>query len=535
MCYTSVNLAVGSDPRLVALSVIVSVVGSYTALDMAEQTVLSQRQVRHWWLIGSGLSLGITVWAMHFTAILSQKFSVSVSYDFAIVLLSLVIAAVGSGIGFWVLSRSPEQSRQAWLGGGFLIGSTIVVMHYTAMSSMRLAAIQIYEPTQVVLSWMVAIAATITALKLMNPPGTELSLAYGLHTLASALLMGTAISGMHFTAMSGVCFRSALAVQSSFSGIAGSLLTMVIGTAALLVLALALVASFFGRRLSAELATIATLRQNEEHLANLVQQRTQELEREKLASEAADQMKSTFLANMSHELRTPLTSIIGFSSVLLQQIFGSLNDRQVEYLQRISNAGHHLLELINDLLDLSRIEAGREELAPEVLEVEEVCQICFSIVREQAAQKGLELSLVIDPEVSTCVADKRRLVQILLNLLANAIKFTSEGSVTLSVDRAESFVQFAVIDTGVGISESEQASLFQPFQQLDSGLDRKYEGTGLGLALSQKLAQLQKGYITVQSQPAQGSRFTLSLPEKLSVASECERVNSPSLSRGVEE
>ncbi len=253
--------------------------------------------------------------------------------------------------------------------------------------------------------------------------------------------------------------------------------------------------------------------QSYERLEQLVKERTQELEQEKLISEAADRAKSEFLTNMSHELRTPLTGILGFSNLLLEQIFGPLNDKQQQYLTCISSSGEHLLALINDLLDLSKIEAGKEDLILEILQVEEMCQACISLIQEQANTRGLEVLLVVSPAVKTCIADKRRLKQILFNLLSNAVKFTKAGAVTLKVDKSQGKINFSVIDTGIGIAEADQANLFETFRQLDSDLNRKYEGTGLGLALTRKLAHLHGGDITVTSELGRGSCFTLGLPE----------------------
>ncbi len=238
----------------------------------------------------------------------------------------------------------------------------------------------------------------------------------------------------------------------------------------------------------------------------------QQLEQEKLLSEAANRAKSEFIATISHELRTPMVGILGCSSILLEEIFGPLNAKQKNYIENISTCGNHLLELINDLLDLTKIEAGKEELTLVTILVEEVCQACLSLIQERANREGLQLSLVIAPEIKTCVVDQRRLKQILFNLLSNAVKFTESGAVTLRVEQTEGAIRFSVIDTGIGITEADQATLFQPFQQLDSGLNRKYEGTGLGLALSRKLARLHGGDITLYSELGRGSCFTLHLP-----------------------
>ena len=509
MSQLAIKLAAMTDIRLVLLSVAISIVGSYTVLDIAAQIMLSEGQTRRWWLLGSGLALGISTWAMHFTAILSHRMTTPVSYDFRVVLLSMGVATIGAIFGLWAVTR--QMTRGSLWAGGLLVGSSIVAMHYAAMSSLHLAAVQRYELLPVVLSCLMAIAASLIALKLSFRPDRQPMFPQR-RLIISALLIGAAISGMHYVGMAGVRFEFAPLATPQAALIDGTKLATTIGIAVLLIFMLALLASFFGRRLSAELARVEALRQSEERLGQLVERRTQELQQEKLISEAANQAKSAFLANMSHELRTPLTSIIGFSSVMIQEAFGPINDRQREYLQHISSGGYQLLSLINDLLDLARIEADREELVLETVTVKEICETCLSIVREQATRRQLDLFLTMSPDASTCAADKRRLTQILLNLLSNAIKFTDSGSVNLAVDQTDTTIQFLVTDTGIGISEAEQSRLFQPFQQLDNGLDRRHEGTGLGLALSQRLAQLHGGEIEMKSAPGQGSCFTLSLP-----------------------
>lgn len=238
-----------------------------------------------------------------------------------------------------------------------------------------------------------------------------------------------------------------------------------------------------------------------------------ELRKSKEAVETASKAKSEFLATMSHELRTPLNAVLGLSQLLHQEIFGSLNSKQKEYVSCIYSSGEHLLALINDILDLSKVEAGKEELMLALVQVHDLCETCLSLVRDRAIQKGLQLTSQLDPQAVCCFADERRVKQMLLNLLTNAIKFTLSGTVTLQVEKVPQGISFTVADTGIGISSEHLPLLFQPFKQLDSCFNRQYEGTGLGLALTQKLARLHGGNVTVKSKLGKGSEFTLFLPD----------------------
>ncbi|MEH2235052.1 hybrid sensor histidine kinase/response regulator [Nostoc sp.] len=230
------------------------------------------------------------------------------------------------------------------------------------------------------------------------------------------------------------------------------------------------------------------------------------------AAEVASRAKSEFLATMSHELRTPLNAIMGLSQLLQQEIVGSLNEKQNEYVNSIYSSGEHLLALINDILDLSKVEAGKEELLLSPLTVSDLCNYAIWTVRDRASEKGLQLTHEIDLEADICVGDERRIKQMLLNLLTNAIKFTPAGHVSLVVKKVPQGITFTVSDTGIGIDSSQFQFLFEPFKQLDSRLNRQYEGTGLGLALTRKLARLHGGDVTVTSTLGKGSQFTLFLP-----------------------
>jgi signal transduction histidine kinase len=230
--------------------------------------------------------------------------------------------------------------------------------------------------------------------------------------------------------------------------------------------------------------------------------------------EAASQHKSEFLANMSHELRTPLNAIIGFSEVLLDRMFGELNPKQEEYLQDILTSGRHLLSLINDILDLSKVEAGRMELESSAFDLPAALEGCLALVRERALRHGIALKLEFDERLGQLVADERKVRQVVLNLLSNAVKFTPEGgTITLHGARADGAVQISVSDTGIGIAHDEQEAIFEEFRQVGSDQARKSEGTGLGLALARKFVELHGGRIWVASEPGKGSTFSFTIPE----------------------
>ena len=228
--------------------------------------------------------------------------------------------------------------------------------------------------------------------------------------------------------------------------------------------------------------------------------------------ETASRHKSEFLANMSHELRTPLNAIIGFSEVLSERLFGDVNDKQAEYLADIVASGRHLLSLINDILDLSKIEAGRMELDRADFDLPAAIGNTLALVRERAQRRGIALASTLDPAVGTIHADERKVKQVLLNLLSNALKFTPEGgAITVRAGVEGDHVAIAVTDTGVGISPEDQAAVFEEFRQVGAAA-KKVEGTGLGLAISRKFVELHGGTIRVESELGKGSTFTFTLP-----------------------
>jgi PAS domain S-box-containing protein len=240
-------------------------------------------------------------------------------------------------------------------------------------------------------------------------------------------------------------------------------------------------------------------------------------------AEAADRVKSAFLATMSHELRTPLNSIIGFTAIVLKGLAGPLTPEQSKQLGMVRGSARHLLDLINDVLDLSKIEAGQLEVHAELFDLRAALERVTASITPLADKKGLALVTMLSAQLGDIVSDRRRVEQIVINLLSNAVKFTERGIVTLTVTIVEamrasaesasrSAVRIQVTDTGIGIKPANLLTLFRPFRQIDSGLARENEGTGLGLAISQRLATLLGGEISAASEWAQGSTFTLTLP-----------------------
>ena len=265
------------------------------------------------------------------------------------------------------------------------------------------------------------------------------------------------------------------------------------------------------RRLTLE-ADLRAYSKTLEQRTSQLEERTAELERANIHLLEMDRLKSIFLASMSHELRTPLNSIIGFTGILLQGLAGELNEEQRKQLTMVRDSSRHLLSLINDLLDMSKIEAGKARLSLQEFGLDDVVREVIGSFAPLASRKGLEIHGDI-PAGIILYSDKRRLKQVLMNLVSNAVKFTDQGSVRIAARTLEDgMLEVRVTDTGMGIEDEDMRRLFEPFQQIDMSLTKKYEGTGLGLYLTRKLVVLLGGDISARSECGKGSEFAFTLP-----------------------
>ncbi len=281
-----------------------------------------------------------------------------------------------------------------------------------------------------------------------------------------------------------------------------------------IIIGLALVMSIIGAMLLKHQVNIRTreLREANQRMEERIIERTAELAAAMEKAQAADKIKSAFLATMSHELRTPLNSIIGFTGIILRERVGPLNEEQKKQLNMVRSSSQHLLALINDVLDISKIEAGQLQIAHEDVDIRQVIEKVVQSASPLAENKGIEIGYRIIAEDTQIMADSRRVEQVLLNLVSNAIKFTEKGSVRIACESDGPNITVNVTDTGIGIKEEDMETIFKTFRQVDSGISRKHEGTGLGLSISRRLVQLMGGRIWVASVFGSGSTFYFSLP-----------------------
>ena len=526
---------------LVSFSVLIAVLASYTALELTER-ITAKGKIKISWLIGSSLTMGTGIWSMHFVGMLAYSISAPITYHLATVILSWFPAVIASGIAFYYLHRGLNGISLLW--AGTLMGSGIGAMHYIGMAAMRVPATMHYDYFIIALS--VVFAVILSTISLATANYVKGYLEREELKLGGSFLMGTAISGLHYIGMAAVSFilrpntpASSLNLVNS-SDLETTALAYTIGVVTIVIIAGAFMACMKAQKqdlqqLSQKLRKSSKILEKvNQELEIRVAARTAELKKAKEATEQqniklkqakealeeASKSKDIFFANISHELRTPLNSILGYAKMLQRDI--SFNQSQTRDLKIVEHSGTHLLNLINDILDLSKTNAAKLELYPRWIELQSFLEGVIGVVQIRATEKELLLKLDTHSRLPANIkADEKRLRQILINLLSNAVKFTSSGEVILKVrvlDNVEESSQeitqqklrFIVIDTGIGMNSEQLSKIFKPFEQFGD-IQSRTAGTGLGLSLSKQLVKLMGSKLKVKSQSGYGSTFWFDL------------------------
>ena len=504
------------NPILIAISVVIAWLASYTALDLAGRVTVARARNRLTWLLYGSAAMGVGIWSMHFVGMLAFRMSIRVAYDVPLVLTSALIAVAAAFLAIYTVSR-PELPLRRLAVAGTILGAAIAGMHYTGMAAMRMPASLHYDPLRFWVSIAIAVGASYAALWLAFRYRHDETILGHWRRGVSALVMGVAISGMHYTGMSAARFApGAMSVSpSSYAVLVGSWLTIGVIAGPVLILVLALVGASVDRHTHRTLAEYARLRELRDEMEATVARRTAELRAALLAAEKANRAKSQFLAHMSHELRTPLNSVIGFAGILSKNKAGNQRPQDLAYIERIGANGRHLLALINDVLDLAKVEAGHVELDFTTLSLGALIEDVVGQLGGARANRHVPLIVDLPPTLMPISTDAPKMRQILLNLIGNADKFTEAGNITVRVHTdadGRTPRRIDVMDTGVGIPNDRIDAVFRPFEQADSSTSRKYGGTGLGLPITQTMCNLLGATLSVTSVVGSGSTFSITLP-----------------------
>lgn len=512
------------DVTLVIFSYIVAVAAAYTVLDLVGRISNLKGKGRLLWLLFGASAMGMGIWSMHFVGMLAFSLPIPVSYNIAVVIISVFAAIIGSFIALHLVSQTYQITMGRLISASAFLATGIVAMHYIGMAAMQIGIT--YRSSYVILSVIIAVVASFVALWLAFYFIKEESKMRIYTKLTSGLIMGAAIVGMHYIGMLAANFyinersieQTGVIFHQQYLGYFISGGTLFSLSISLLGIYLANKISFQDSELKSKTAEIYSM--NEElkllnsNLENLVKERTAQLEQAHDEAIKANMVKSQFLANMSHELRTPLNAIIGYSEMLAEEAEEIDESMFVEDLQKISNAGHHLLTLINDILDISKIEAGKMDIHLEDISIVELIEEVTATVAPLLKKNNNRLvTNIANGQIKTDVTKMR---QILINLISNASKFTNEGIVTVRIveekRKGKNGLVFSIEDTGIGMTEEQMQKLFRPFTQADASTTRKYGGTGLGLAITRSFCDLLEGEISVTSEVNVGSIFSCWLP-----------------------
>ncbi len=495
------------DLRLVALAAVLCAFASWAAVNLASRARIRTGLSRFRWTVCAGIVFGAGIWATHFNAMLAYQSNLPIGFDVVPTVLSIAVAVVLSKIAFWI-ALLPGRS---WLGG-IILGSAIGAMHFTGMVAVEGPFRIVWNDYYVAAS----LVAGITLSAVASMVGTTIRNING--RVGAATLLTLAIVSMHFTGMSAAVLVPDSSVAYHDAVIAPYFLAVAVAAAGILIVGLGMAGALFDnhlvlRRMSEEARLrrhIAELEETQDELKATSERLSVALEQ----ADSANRAKSLFLAAMSHELRTPLNAVIGFSELMISQIFGPLGDaRYQQYCADIKSSGTHLLDLINDVLDLSRLDTGDLQMADDRIDMAELITTMCRMMQGQADGANVSLHSEVAAGFPILCADKRRIRQILINLMSNAIKFTpSGGAVDVTASWDASGAEIRVRDTGIGIAAEDIPKALERFGQVDNSLSRKYEGVGLGLPLTQQLVQAHGGTLTLESAPNVGTTVTIRLP-----------------------
>lgn len=502
------------DLRMLFAAACICIFACITARAMVLRGGASQdMKTRITWLLGAGTVSGAGVWATHFVAMLAYEISLPMRFDMGLTVLSVVMAMIISAAGFAL-----SFSRAGGAVGGMVVGIAVLTMHYTGMAALRLPAEAIWNEQLITASILIGVSIGGLAghFAALPPSRWNNVITVGLRVLA--------ILGVHFTAMAAVKFNP-VSGASTVAPLAMSPTTMavLVTAAGMFIVGQALVMVLVDRHLS--LRAKGEEQRLRDHIAELEKaQRALEKTSNDLVvalgkAAEASKAKSEFLASMSHELRTPLNAVIGFSDAMVLEVFGPLAERYKNYASDIRSSGAHLLSLINDVLDLTRLDAGQAELREEAFDLGELVSECLRMVLNQAEKGGTVISADLADDLPALKADRRRIKQVLVNLLSNAVKFTPSGGwVKVCAQVTGAGLVLSVADSGIGIAPEDIPKALEVFGQVDSSLARKYEGTGLGLPLSKQLMELHGGSLSLESQVNVGTTVTVIVPRERLVA-----------------
>lgn len=497
------------DLRLVVVAGLICLLGCFAAVSLLARAMRQSGIPRHLWLAATAFVGGGGIWATHFVAMLAYNYNMPVGYDLWLTIFSIAIAIGVTWLGVCFVVQGANWA----IAGGLVAGLAVAAMHFTGMFALRGPLHLVWDGRYVVASIVLGVLLTMVAFRLVAAEVPSLRRRFGAATFYSL-----GIVALHFTAMAGVTLipdpRFAVPAQA----VEPESFAIAVAAVTVLIIGLGLTGSMVDQHLAdRSIQEAVRLRAHVDELEATRERLEKATERLTLALEqaaASSQAKSQFLAAMSHELRTPLNAVIGFSQMIAEEGFGPVgNARYIEFARTIASSGNHLLAVINDILDLSSLDAGAMTLQLEDVDLNDVVDESIRMIDGQATIAAVAIHKDMPDDLPLICADGRRLRQVVLNLLSNAVKFTGAGGeIRIAASADDRRVTIAVSDNGVGIAPENISRALDRFGQVDNSFSRTHEGTGLGLPLSRDLVELHGGTLELRSALGVGTSVIVTLP-----------------------